>query len=182
MANLLWMDGRPDLKEAHARARLAWADYWAERVLLISMDSSGDIFIDGAGKAMIDHANVQRARLQADSIKWLVGKYAPRTYGERPVVEEESRKIEISWKKIENVIVDPRDGSLAQELPRQITYERPRLPADLTEQDWSLLTDVLELIKRTVPTNDVRPPKEIFDVLRVALLAHFRDETETSSA
>jgi hypothetical protein len=39
---------------------------------MVSLDSSGDIFIDGAGKAMIDRANVQRARLIADSAKWLV--------------------------------------------------------------------------------------------------------------
>src|SRR6185437_16836495 len=59
-----WMGTREQLKNVYARARLAWADWWAERVLAISLDSSGDIFIDGAGKAMIDHANVQRARLQ----------------------------------------------------------------------------------------------------------------------
>jgi len=39
---------------------------------MVSLDSSGDIFIDGAAKAMIDRANVQRARLIADSAKWLV--------------------------------------------------------------------------------------------------------------
>ena len=49
--------------------------------------------MDGVGKAVIDHANVQRARRQADSHKWLVGKYAPRTYGERPVPDEGAREI-----------------------------------------------------------------------------------------
>jgi hypothetical protein len=33
----------------------------------------------------------------------------------------------------------------------------------------------LELVKLAVPTNDERPPQEIFGVLRKALLAHFAD-------
>jgi hypothetical protein len=37
------------------------------------------------------------------------------------------------------------------------------------------MLEVLELIKRTVPTNDERPPEEIFGVIREALLAHFRE-------
>ena len=53
----------------------------------------GPTHVDGAGKAVIDHANVQRARRQADSHKWLVGKYAPRAYGERPVPDEGTREI-----------------------------------------------------------------------------------------
>jgi hypothetical protein len=63
---------RPSYAKGSSRARLAWADWWAEKGLMVSLDSSGDIFIDGAAKAMIDRANVQRARLIADSAKWLV--------------------------------------------------------------------------------------------------------------
>ena len=60
-------------------------------MLAISLDSSGDIFVDGAGRP----CQLQRAKLQADSIKWLVGKYAPRTYGDKPV-EEAPKQITIS--------------------------------------------------------------------------------------
>ena len=37
------------------------------------------------------------------------------------------------------------------------------------------MLEVLELVKRTVPTNDERLPQEIFGVLRKALLAHFAE-------
>ena len=37
-----------------------------------------------------------------------------------------------------------------------------------------MLLEVLELVKRTVPTNDERPPQEIFGVMRKALLEHLR--------
>jgi hypothetical protein len=163
-----WMANRPEFKDAYTRARLAWADFWAERVLAISLDGSGDIFIDGAGKAVIDHANVQRARLQTDNIKWLVGKYAPRTYGDRPVPDEAPQAITFRWQD------NPAPVAPPQAPPRQIEYRKPELPADLTEQDWSIMLEVLELVKRTVPTNDERPPAEIFAVMKRALMEHFR--------
>jgi hypothetical protein len=65
---------------------------------------------------------------------------------------------------------------IERELPRQLTYKPPSVPADLTPADWSVLMRVLELLKRTVPSNDDRPPAEIFGVLRKALLAHFAAE------
>jgi hypothetical protein len=64
------------------------------------------------------------------------------------------------------------------EPPRQIEYRKPELPADLTEADWSIMLEVLELVKRTVPTNDERPPAEIFAVMKAALMEHFRDHPE----
>src|SRR5262249_29887546 len=137
----------------------------------------GDVFIDNdTGKAVADHARIQRHRLQADSIKWLVGKYAPRTYGDKPQDDaDEPKKLEISW-QVERTIVRPGDDHPKRyEAPRQIEYRKPELPADLSEQDWSVMLEMLELVKRTVPTNDDRPPQEIFGVMRKALLAHFAE-------
>jgi hypothetical protein len=37
----------------------------------------------------IDHENVQRARLRIDTRKWMVGKLAPKKYGDRPMVVAE---------------------------------------------------------------------------------------------
>jgi hypothetical protein len=34
---------------------------------------------------------------------------------------------------------------------------------------------VLEQVKRTIPSNSDTPPAEVFDVIRKALLEHFRD-------
>ena len=52
------------------------------------------------GRAIADHARVQRARLQADNIKWLVGKYAPRTYGDKPVEDDQAKNLTITWQKM----------------------------------------------------------------------------------
>jgi hypothetical protein len=158
--------GRPDLREAHARARLAWSDYWAERALTLSLDGSQDVFIDAeTGKAVIDHAAVQRSRLAVDTIKWLTSKYAKKVYGDRPVPDEEPKVLTIRWQSSPDPVVQP---------PEQITHQKPELPADLSEQDWSIMLEILELVKRTVPTIDERPSEEIFGVMKHALLAHFR--------
>jgi hypothetical protein len=50
--------------------------------------------------------------------------------------------------------------------PELTTCQKPELPADLSEQDRSIMLEVLELVKRTVPTNDERPPAEIFGVMK----------------
>jgi hypothetical protein len=65
--------------------------------------------------------------------------------------------------------------------PKQIEYHKPELPGDLTEQDWSIMLEVLELLKRTVPKNDDRPPAEIFGVIREALMQHFAPAAERPS-
>jgi terminase small subunit-like protein len=144
-------------------------------VLAISLDGAGDIVIDGAGKAMIDHANVQRARLAADSIKWLVGKWAPRTYGDKPQAEEQSQALTIQWQANDAPASEPPPAP--REPPRQLVYRKPEMPADLSPADWSVLMQLLALLKRTLPSNSESVPAEIFDLIRKTLLAHFR-ETE----
>jgi hypothetical protein len=77
-------EGRDDLKHDYTRARLAWADHWAERILRMALDDSQDIFYDNSGEPKIDHARIQRHRLQVDTTKWLASKYAPKVYGDKP--------------------------------------------------------------------------------------------------
>ena len=38
------------------------------------------------------------------------------------------------------------------------------------------MLQVLESIKRTIPSNSDSPPAEVFEVIRTALLEHFREE------
>ena len=99
-----------------------------------------------------------------DTIKWLTSNYAKKVYGDRPVPDEEPKVLTIRWQSSPDPVVQP---------PEQIAHRKPGLPADLSEQDWSIMLEVLELVKRTVPANDERPPAEIFGVMRKALLAHF---------
>jgi hypothetical protein len=79
----------------------------------------------------------------------------------------------------ETTIGTPLDKAELRPAPRQIEYKPQPLPADLSEHDWSVMLEVLDLVKRTVPTNDERPPQEIFQVMRKALLAHFAEPVDS---
>jgi hypothetical protein len=188
-----WMIARPPLANAYARARLMWADFWAEKVLLLSLDGSGDIYLDESGKSVVDHANVQRARLQADTIKWLVGKYAPRVYGEKSTLELEVPAAPLQpILRIERVIVGAPDSRLAERIkeleaqlgigaeppeskaPRQLTWDPAPMP---TRLHGEIVVRLVGLIKSRVPAADQRPPEavldELFGIIDRALIAEY---------
>ena len=153
-------------------------DFYAEQILTIAFDESGDIVIEQDGsrsKAVANHAKVQRDRLKVDSLKWITSRLFPKRYGDKTESlgqNDQPKQITFRWQTKRE----------PPESPRQVTHQRAEPPADLTERDWSVLLQLLELVKRTVPTNDDRPPEEIFGVMREALLAHFRGYTESPSA
>src|SRR5262245_1371040 len=135
------------------------------------MDMKGNFIDENGNRLPLTHEEVGAKRLYIDTIKWLVGKWAPRTYGDKPQEDAgDSKQITITWQST------PSAPPPAAEPPRQITYQKPAMPGDLSEGDWAILMDVLELVKRTVPKNDDRPPAEIMGVMRDALLAHFREQ------
>jgi hypothetical protein len=166
-----FMDAEPSRKDAYTRARLAWCDFWAERVMMISLDRSGDIIVED-GKAVADHARIQRDRLITDNAKWLLGKWGRRTYGDRVEAEAGSLEgaIQISW------IEPDKAPPTAPPEPKLIEYQKPELPADLSERDWSVLVSLLETVKRTIPPNSDDPPETVFAIMRDALLKHYAAE------
>lgn len=171
-----WMNGRAELKNDYARARLAWADYWAERIMLISVNPDGAIEADG--KVFLDNAAIMWAKHLTDNAKWLVGKYAPRTYGDKPAESEQPSHLTISWQKIELVGVRASDGEqvpertkMPDEPPRQIVYQPTPPPADLTPEAWSTIARVSELIERIAPSDET--PEHVFGLIEGFLRSHF---------
>jgi hypothetical protein len=170
-----WLDGNEAFRHKYARAREAQAHYYFELIRDIAFDDKGDFYVED-GKTVADHARVQRARLKVDALKWTSSKLLPRVYGDKPL-EEQPKNMKITW-LVNTGVQRHGDPALPDEPPpppKQLTYQKPELPTDLTERDWSVMLEVLELVKRTVPFNDERPPEEIFGVMKQALLAHFRD-------
>lgn len=130
-----WLATNPEFRKRFAEAREALMDYYAEQILNIAFDESGDVIIDqgkdGKTSAVANHAKVQRDRLKVDSLKWTASRLFPKRYGDKMellgqnVQEGESvNKIElvgvqsgmqIGWKDPVRVIVHPmlrEDGSL----------------------------------------------------------------------
>jgi hypothetical protein len=163
-----FMDAEPSRKDAYTRARLSWCDYWAEKVMMISLDRSGDIIVED-GRAVADHARIQRDRLITDNAKWLLGKWGRRTYGDRVEVEAGSQgPLTISW------LESDKAPPVAPAPPKLISYQPPQLPADLTESEWGKLLQILEIAKRVAPSDSV--PADVLEVIRKALLEHFHEE------
>jgi hypothetical protein len=171
-----WLTVHEHLTSAYARARLTWADTWAERVMDISFNPQGAI--DGNGNLVLDHAAIALLRLQTDNAKWLVGKWAPRTYGEKlaelPAAPDTEKRIT----KIERVIVGKPEPAEAPEPQRLIAYQQPE-PGDLSPAQWGTLRQLLDTIDRTVGARD---PDEVFAVIKAALLSHFGADADKSSA
>jgi hypothetical protein len=168
---LKWLNERPEFVHRYAQAREALMDWYSEEILRIAFDDSGDLIIDG-DRVMSGHHVVQRARLKVDTVKWIMAKLHPGKYGDKPAIEANSGPITISWLPSDQAPIAP-----APEPPRQITYVKPSLPADLSEGDWQKLLQILETVKRVAPSDSV--PGDVLEVVRKALLVHYADEKPT---
>jgi hypothetical protein len=167
-----WQEGRPALKEAYTRARLAWADWHAEQVISLCQDAKGNFIDENGNRLPLTHEEVGARRLYIDSVKWLCGKWAPRLYGDKPLPEpEKAGEIIFKWEANDAVSEPPPPAAP----PKQLAYHQPVYPADLRPEDWSLLLQVLELCKRVLPSSEDRLPSEVLEVLRKALLEYCRE-------
>lgn len=81
-----WLEKHEPFRNKYARAREALMDFYAEQILVIAFDESGDIVIEQDGdksKAVANHAKVQRDRLKVDSLKWIASRLFPKRYGDK---------------------------------------------------------------------------------------------------
>jgi len=130
-----WLASNPEFRKRFAEAREALMDFYAEQILSIAFDESGDVILDqgkdGKTSAVANHAKVQRDRLKVDTLKWIASRLFPKRYGDKMellgqnVQEGEAvNKIELvgvqagssfQWKDPVRVIVHPmlrEDGTL----------------------------------------------------------------------
>jgi hypothetical protein len=174
-----WLTTHDDLAAAYARERLFWADAHAEAVVDLVTDPKGNFIDQNGNRLPLTHEEVAALRLRVDSIKWLVGKWAPRTYGEKPDLPPEQAHVVT---RICRTIVDPHPAALPAP-PLQLTFDPGPLPASL---DSEILARIIAAVKKNVPkAKDVDPRmllNEVIDVVDRALRIHYGPAAETSSA
>lgn len=180
-----WLTVNDGLAVSYARARLSWADTWAEKVMDITFNPEGAI--DGQGNLVLDHATIALLKLQTDNVKWLVGKWAPRTYGDKP--QELPTEPVQQLQRLETVIIEAPESRLMErireleaqlgikardEAPRQLTWDPGPLPSRLHGE---IVVRIVGLIKSRVPAADQRPPEVVLDeligVIDRALIAEY---------
>ena len=65
----------------------ARADLIFEDILSIADKQDADICIDSEGREITNHNVIQRARLQVDARKWMLGKMNPKKYSDKSNVD-----------------------------------------------------------------------------------------------
>ena len=135
-----WKAGDPQIASDYARAREDRADLWAEEILTIADDSSGDWVEfetpDGRVKRRLDSEHVRRSRLKVDARKWLVSKHHPRTYGDRVAVDLDA-KVDLETLTDEQLMARTKAAFQAmgiETLPELLPLI-PGAPADTTPSD-----------------------------------------------
>lgn len=82
-----WLDEDESFRAQYARAKELQADYMAEQILDISDDSSKDTVHHEKFGDMPDNEWINRSKLRVESRKWLMGKMAPKKYGDKMEID-----------------------------------------------------------------------------------------------
>lgn len=85
-----WLRDRPEFQQHYAHAREAQADHLGDEILEIADDASNDWMVRNKGQdnevEVLNHEHVQRSKLRIEARRWLMGKLAPKKYGEKVAI------------------------------------------------------------------------------------------------
>jgi hypothetical protein len=88
-----WLAKFAKFRDQYARAREAQADALFDECLEIADDTSRDFKTketeDGTAIQVVDHEHISRSKLKVETRKWMVGKLAPKKYGEHQQIEHD---------------------------------------------------------------------------------------------
>lgn len=100
----LWKLQNPSFSTQYANAKRLQVENYAEDIIDISDDDSGDVKYDKDGNESLNGEFVARSRLKVDTRKWLASKLAPKIYGERKT--EENSNPQETLTKIQALVAD----------------------------------------------------------------------------
>lgn len=89
----IWIEANEEKSKQYARACEDRAEKIADEILEICDSSEADVYQDDNGETKINGNTVQRARLQVDTRKWLLGKLNPKKYGDKVDVTSDGEKL-----------------------------------------------------------------------------------------
>ena len=76
-------DNREGFSPRYARAREMQAARWAEEILEIADDGTGDTWRDDEGNVHTNYDVIQRSKLRVDTRRWLLSKLLPKQFGDK---------------------------------------------------------------------------------------------------
>jgi hypothetical protein len=108
---MTWLDGDADLADRYARAREDLIERLANETMAIADQAFTEVeeqTLDAKGKPVVVKkkvpVDVQRAKLQVDTRKWLLSKLAPKKYGDKLELSGDPDR-PVAIQKIERVVV-----------------------------------------------------------------------------
>lgn len=101
----LWLSKYRSFSDNYAKAQADRAAFFAEEIVEISDDSSGDFIEVGDGRVAPNSTAVSRDKLKVDTRKWLMSRMDPKRYGDK-VETVHSGSLEVQ--QITRKIVDPK--------------------------------------------------------------------------
>jgi len=87
-----WLEKNEEFRQKYEIARLMQVECWTHEIIEIADDTSGDFVINERGERVVDHENINRARLKIDARKWLMSKLHPQRYGDRVTADVTVRR------------------------------------------------------------------------------------------
>ena len=95
-----WLDDDEELSKQYARACELRAEALLDEMLEIVDDGARDVLMQDIGDGVIvekvNNEVIQRSRLRYDARKWLISKLAPKKYGDKIEVDQNTN-MTISW-------------------------------------------------------------------------------------
>lgn len=88
-----WLKTDSEFAIQYARACEIRADKIADEIIDICDATADDIILDVEGNQITNHNVIQRDRLRVDTRKWLLGKLAPKKYGDKVDITTDGEKI-----------------------------------------------------------------------------------------
>jgi len=76
-----WRLRHAEFGEMFARAKMQQIEPLVNTVISKARAAINDFYDDGEGKRCVNHAAIQRLRIELDNIKWYASKLAPKIYG-----------------------------------------------------------------------------------------------------
>jgi hypothetical protein len=83
-----WLKKYSEFRELYDRAIDMQRTVWADQIIDLSDDSSGDYILAPDGKTkIVNRANIDRCRVMIDTRKWFLARLMPKVYGDRIAAE-----------------------------------------------------------------------------------------------
>lgn len=122
-----WLDEQATSADLHqyARASNSRADVIFEECLDIADNATDDVKIidtQNGDREVINHSAIQRARLQIDTRRWMLGKMNAKKYGDKHIISGDSEN-PVSYKNVEPTVEEVKEYLKSKGLPTEIYDE-----------------------------------------------------------